>query len=288
MSRANIIEVGFISGFIGILSESFIHIQYSFIILLILITIDTVTGISTAIKYQRFNSKGIVKLVKKIISYSTSIATVRLLEIGALSNYNTTLLTQIIIAYLIIVESISILENMTLLGVPLPPNFVSFLLRFIRIPGIEKILEEAEKNLDRSIAEIDEIIIYQIPTIDNLELRKLIEIKFDVWKNIMMQINTNIVEKDNQNSDLLYFKIMSLIETGLKEMNNRWKDTDVSKHYLDLFNKHNQPKLDGLLKKIKNICYADDDLQSKKEQLINSIVIIFYQTIIDARKGISK
>jgi len=122
------LQISLLSGILGFVSEYFGSIELPFVILMILIIIDTATGISRAIKYDRFSSRGFRKLIKKIVLYSTCIVTVRLLEIGVLSLIKTSLLSQITVAFLIITEAISILENLTLLGTPIPAKLIKLFL----------------------------------------------------------------------------------------------------------------------------------------------------------------
>jgi phage-related holin len=55
-----------VSGIFGFLSDIFTSMQTSYIILLVLIILDTFTGISTAIKYKRFSSTGLRRATKKL------------------------------------------------------------------------------------------------------------------------------------------------------------------------------------------------------------------------------
>ena len=135
-----------VSGILGSLSEIFTSMQTSYIILLVLIILDTLTGISTAIKYKRFSSTGLRKATKKIITYTLCIITVRLLETILNPLVTTTMLSQIIIAFLAITESVSILENLTLLGAPIPSNILPLLIKILKIPGLNTYIRILQKT----------------------------------------------------------------------------------------------------------------------------------------------
>ena len=276
------LQISLLSGILGFVSEYFGSIQFQFAILLILIIIDTATGISRAIKYDRFSSRGFRKLIKKFVLYSTCIVTVRLLEIGVFSLINTLLLSQITIAFLIITEAISILENLTLLGTPIPTKLIKIFLDE-KISFFRQSINNSGQDNQKIISEIEEIINYQIPTFNDKYIKQLLKIKFAVWKNIAMQIN-NLIGDGEISNDHIYYKVISLIQLGLNEIQDKWKD-EVPQEYINKFNTCHQPKVDTWLEKISLICYSNDSVTNKKERLVESILIILYETIIDARKG---
>jgi len=98
-----------------------------------------------------------------------------------------------------------------------------------------------------------------------------------------MQIN-NLIGEGEISNDHIYYKVISLIQLGLNEIQDKWKD-EVPQDYINKFNTCHQPKVDTWLKKISLICYSNESVTNKKERLVESILIILYETIIDARKG---
>ena len=275
------------SGVLGFLSKIFTSMQTSYIILLVLIILDTFTGIYTAIKYKRFSSVGLRKSTKKIITYTLSIITVKLLETILDPIVTTIMLSQIVIAFLAITEGISILENLTLLGVPIPSNILPLLIKTLKIPGLNSLLEHSnQKKKDFSaIDDIDDIINYQIPTFEDKYMRIFLKIKYDAWKSVINQI-TLIDETTNDNPDILFCKILSLVELGLNDMNKRWAEEKIPTKYIENFSQEHQPKSDKCLEKLKITCYSEKTTREKKDQIIDCIIITLYQTIIDARKTI--
>jgi len=272
-----------VSGVIGIVKGYFGNIDISYIILFILITIDTLTGLFSAIKYSKFTSRGLLKFIKKVITYSTAILTVRLLELGIVSIIKTSILSEIVITFLEITETVSILENLTMLGVPLPPNLVKILLNHLKLPGLEKIFQIGI-NKERNISEIEDIMRYQIPTLNNEHVRKLLEIKFEIWKSIVIQINNSFSDNNTKSNEHMYYKVLALIESGYKEMGDRWKDGGISQECIELFKKERQPKIDKWLREVKVICFSQEELTVKKQKLVDSIIIILYKTILDAHR----
>jgi len=271
-----------ISGVLGFLSEIFTSMQTSYIILLVLIILDTFTGIATAIKYKRFCSKGLCKFTKKVMTYALSIITVRLLETILDPLVTTTMLSQVIMALLAITESVSILENLTLLGVPIPSNILTLLIKSLKIPGLNTMLENT-KEKEQDLSDIDDIINYQIPTFEDRSMRAFLEIKYNAWKSIINQILL-IDETTNENPDILFYKILSLVELGLSDMNKKLSEEKIPNKYIKNFSEKNQPKIEKCLEKLKITCYSGKTTSEKKDQIIDCIIIALYQAIIDARK----
>ncbi|MFT5875612.1 MAG: toxin secretion/phage lysis holin [Clostridium sp.] len=285
MDKSNIfITIYGASGILGILSEIFTNMQTSYIILLVLILLDTFTGISTAIKYKRFSSKGLRKSTKKTITYALCVITIRLLEIILNPLLTTTMLSQIVIAFLAVTESVSILENLNLLGVPIPSTLLPLLIKNLKIPGLNTILENS-KDMGKEFSNIDDILNYQIPTFEDGYMRTFLDIKYDAWKSIINQIML-IDETPNNNPDILFYKILSLVELGLKDMKKKWVEEKIPTKYIENFSKNDQAKVDKFLEKLKITCYSEKTIREKKDKIIDCIVIISYQTIIDASKNV--
>ncbi|MGV8983478.1 phage holin family protein [Clostridium sp.] len=278
----NSLKIYGVSGILGFLSEMFTSMQTLYIILLMLIILDTFTGISSAIKYKRFSSIGLRKATKKIITYTLCIITVRLLETILNPLITTSMLSQIIIAYLGITESVSILENLTLLGVPISANIIPLLIRTLKIPGLNTILETS-KSKKNDFSDIDDIINYQIPAFDDKYIRRFLEIKCDVIKTIIKQILL-IDENTSANPDILFYKILSTVELGFNDMNRKWEDEKIPTKYIKNLSWQTQPKVAKCIGKLKGICYSDKPTSEKKNKIIDCLVIALYQTMIDARK----
>jgi len=277
-------EVFFASGIIAYLSGMLGSNSIPFMILIILVLIDTLTGMAKAIKLKHFCSRGLLKFAKKVILYSTSILTVSLLEIGIRSVYNTNLFSQTMAIFFILSEAVSILENMEFLGVPIPANFIKLIMKIIKVPGVDKFGETSKNSLDGE-NEIDDMIKYHLPRFQNKNARNLIEIKLKVWKGVVEQISKSITDNDLHNEELLYYKVMYLMEMGFKDMQYQWEEANIPKEYIEQFNGINQARNSKLMQNIKSICYAKEvSDEVKKQRFIDSIVVILYQTILEALK----
>lgn len=286
MNRFNhFLEVGLVSGMLGVAWEYLAGVHVSCMVLTMLIIIDTVAGILNARKYHRFSSRGLKLLVKKVTAYGVAILTVRLLEINIFASLNTSVLSNTLASFLAVTESVSILENLALLGAPLPPNILSFLLGNLKIAQIGGTLSSAAKKSRNYMSEIEDIIAYHIPAFEKECLRKLLEIKFEVWKNVAVQLDIALNDVTEMDNEHLYFQVLSLIELAFKDMNVRWEEEQIPKDCIQRFTKGHQPKVDNWLKKVNIICHSKDSVQEKKNQLIESLIVVLYQTVVDAHKS---
>lgn len=276
------IYVGF--GIISILTQIFAGMHTSYIILLVLILIDTFTGVSTAIKYKRFSSIGLRKTIRKIITYAISIITIRMLEIVLNPIVTTTMLSKIIIAFLAITEGVSILENLTLLGVPLPSNVLSLLIRPIKIPILNKMLENS-KDREKEFSDLGYIVNSQIDNLDDKYMKSFLKIRYDEYKEVINQIML-IDDNNNNNPDILYYKVITFVELSLKNSNKRYLEKIVPPNYIESFTKNNNNTIFEFLTKLKIICYSENTIRKKKDLLIDIIIVIVYQSIIDSQNSI--
>ncbi len=280
-----VIEIGLLSGLLGIIAEYLGAVKLIYIILLIIIAIDTFTGIAVAIKSARFSARGVAKFIKKFLTYSISIVTVRLLEISMQNLFDTTVLSQIMAIFLVINETISVLENLAIMGVPLPSNFISYLLGHIRIPGIQELVKNSPGSRDENYNDVEDIIKYQISTFASDCTKRMLEINIEGYKLLMKQFKGVFKDQDNGNRDLVYYRILSRIQNTNSEIRNRWKEEGLSKNCIDSFNAIHMEKMEKWLQKIRVLCYSDEKAGKKEEELMESIVVLLYQTVIDARKG---
>lgn len=253
-----------------------------FIVLITLILIDTVSGIAKGKKYQRFSLKRFSKVFVKLATYTASILTVRLLEIGIDSLYSTTVISQLIIVYLILAEVTSILENLTLLGVPIPSNFIPLILNQIKIPGIHNFKNKDGEHYKQK-NEIKEIIKQQIPVIKDNQCQKSLLIYFNFWEKALLEID-NLFEEENTVENI-YFKLLLLIHLSINEINILWLKEGVPEQNILAINEKHKEIITDLSKKIERTLYSQHSINSKKEQIKYFILVNIYQIYSTAKKG---
>lgn len=272
-----------VSGIVLFFSQIFVSMRTSYTILMVLIILDASTRIFTAIKCKRICSKELSKFAPKVIAYTLTIVTVKLLEVILDPLVTTNILSEITLAFLAIKESISILENLTLLGVPLPSNIVPVLIKSLKIPALTVMLENSTKK-EREFSDIDCMISYQITTSKDEDMRVFLEIRHDACKSLIDQIMI-ISENAIDNPDLLFYKVISLVEVTFSETNKKYDEEKIPIKYKENFFLGNECKKDEFIEEMKIICSSDETISKKKEQIVDNIIIRLYQLINDALKG---
>lgn len=277
-----ILNVWYLKIALSIMLSLFTPVQVFIFVMFFMVFLDTITGTVCAIKMKRFNSRAFRKNFKKIMIYSTCIITIRLVEIGALSNLNTTALTQITAGFLILTEAISIIENLSILGLPVPNNFLNILFKQIRT-GIFGEISLKKKNTE--LTEIEDILYYQIPGIKNSNIRKLLQISFEQYIEIGNQIIKYLNTIKKSDNDLIYYKVLSIIQIGFEEINDNFKEENIKTETINEFREKIYPKVVEWLDEVKEICYRLTTPNKKKDELIKKFTILAYRVIIEAQKN---
>jgi toxin secretion/phage lysis holin len=268
---------------LGLLSEIFIGMYTSVIIILVFIILDTITGIAAALKYKIFSSAGLRKFIRKVVTYALCMITVRLLEVILNPIIVTTMLSKTIIAYLAMTESVSILENLAMLGVPLPPNILIILIKNLNIPIINTMMENS-KNMEKEFSDIDYIVKSQIDNLTDIYMIYYLEIRYDACKSIIRKIMR--IDENNKNSDILLYKVVSFAELAFNNVNKEYAEKNIPTNYIEYFSVNNQSTIVVLLKKLNITCCSEKTTREKKDEIIEEIIIIIYQSIIFSRKSI--
>lgn len=252
-----------------------------FFVLIALIFIDTISGMIKGNMYKSFSLKRFCIIFIKISTYTASILTVRLLEIGIASLYETTLLSQLTLVYLILAEVTSILENLTLLGVPIPSNFIPILLSQIKIQGVHNLTSTAGEKFKQK-SEIKDIIKLQIPEIKDEQFQKSLLIYFNFWEKVLIEIDRLFI-KDKE-VDNIFFQLLLLIHLSINEINVQLLKEGIPSEYILTINEKNKTVITDLSKKIEKIIYGQHSISSKKEQIKYLILVSIYQIYDIAKK----
>lgn len=261
----------------------FAPFKVSIWILLLFIILDTVTGCCNAIKIRKFSSKGLRKSIKKVLAYSTTIIVVRFLEVGISPVLETNMVTKLMIAFLILTEAVSILENLTLCGVPLPPGVLRLILGSL---NFQKFYEIFGAGFDKQkyFTEIDEIINYQIPLIKSKCTRELLTIKLEEWKETINLIDDELTENVPNSSELLFYRMSSIIYLTNNATYDKWVEEGIAKNCIESFQKVHNQRVDNLINDIREVCYLSENNNTKKKTIIEMILVVLYQNVIDFQK----
>lgn len=260
----------------------FADLQTPYIVLIALILIDTIFGTAKGKKYHSFSLKRFSIILFKLITYTASVLTVRLLEIGIASLYETSLLSQLILVYLILAEVTSILENLILLGVPIPSNFVPILLSQIKILGVHNLKNTSSEHFKQK-SEIKDIIKLKIPEIKDGQLQKALLIYFNFWEKILIDIDN--LFKEDENVESIYFKLTLLVHLSINEINIQWLKEEIPSQYIMAFNEKNKTITIDLCNKIEKIFHSQNSMNSKQEQIKYLILVSIYQIYDIAKKA---
>ena len=112
----------------------------------------------------------------------------------------------------------------------------------------------------------------------------MVYIRAKSCKHIALQLNDILKEEDNEKHELLYYKLMLLTELTCKEIKEEWKEENIPKDYIDKFNVIHEQKMDMWVRKVKNICFSNHTADIKKEELMDTIIILLYKLIIAVHK----
>lgn len=277
-----IIDAWYLKLATGVIATMLAPFKVSFFILCVMIFIDTISGSVYAAKIKKFSSRGMRKALKKVLVYYICILVVRLMEIGIASILETDILTIVMISFLIITETASVLENLTLLGAPLPGKLTNFIIEQIKSPAV-KDLFSAGINKKEYIGEILEMTQFHLPNLQDDNIRKMLDIKFQEWAQFVniidYQFNSSLDSKE-----ILYYRVSNLIDVTFERINEKWKHEDIPDNCINAFSIWHAPTVKRWMKDIKAVCYSDDDQEKKKTQIIEKVIILLYQTLTDVRK----
>jgi toxin secretion/phage lysis holin len=251
--------------------------------LLMLIFVDNITGTIYALSINKFSSAGLRRGLKKLIIYSICILVVRLAEIGIKPFFETIYLTNSIIAYLILTEALSSLENLTLLGVALPTKLKSFILNQIQVKGLKDLIEEDNVKRD-FIQEILEMLDLYFPIIKDYKIRKLLDIKFKEWAQFINVLDSEFLKSSSDNPEILYYRITNLVKATIIRINEKWTQEGIDKECIDSFNTWHKKRLSILLSDIKDICFSTEISNKKKTAIIEMVILFLYKTLTDIQK----
>lgn len=268
---------------ISVFVALFSPFKLTLLVLFTLIIIDNLTGSVYAISIKKFSSTGLRRGLKKIFIYCICILVVRLAEIGIKPLLDTIYLTNSIIAYLILTEALSSLENLTLLGVALPTRLKAFILNQIQIKGLKDLLQEDSAKRD-FIQEVLEMVDCYFPVIKDYKIKQLLDIKFKEWAQFINIIDNEFSKSSSDNSELLYYRISNLIHSTIIRINEKWVQEGISKECIDAFNTWHSKRITILLSDIKNICQSNESLNQKRIGIIEMVLLFLYKTLTDIQK----
>jgi toxin secretion/phage lysis holin len=268
---------------ISILTVFFSPFYMSITILFILIVIDTAAGGYYAYKTRRFTSKGFKKSLFKLITYFSSILVVRLLEMGISELIHTEVITNLITAYLIVTEGISVLRNLTLLGAPLPSKLSAIIIKQIKNETLDELFQSGS-NKQEYIQEVRDIIEYQIPSIRCPHMRDYLTIKLKEWAQFINILDSHFLSSGLDNNELFFYRVTNLINLTMDQVNDKASEAKIPSECIECIKQWHKPMIERIRNSIKEICYLNEPMERKKNLIIEKVIIGLYQTITDIQK----
>lgn len=254
----------------------FSPINTAMIVLFAMIFIDTFTGVIYALRVNKFSSKGLRHGLEKLLTYFVTILVVRLLEIGLSELFKTSLLTILVISYLVITEAASILENLTLLNAPLPPVLKNIILKQISMCLSKYGIPEEDK--DQYIKQIENIRKFQMLNLKKEEVRGLMDIFLKNWVKLLNKVSLQLSDDEIfDNADILYFKVTTLINEQKAIVTEEWEKRKISAKAIEKFLNDSSNEFKELDEEVKVICSGNEEFAKKKVKITQSLVTLIYK-----------
>lgn len=253
----------------------------AFMILIILISIDTATGWAAAAKRSKISSRGFKKAIGKIITYLTSVVSVRLVEIilDSLVIYETIFLSGILLAFLALTELLSIIENLIILEVPIPKAFVNLVINSAKIPGIKD-----EQVIADDLEEFGDIKKFYLKSMDDLEAKKYLNVIVDVWEKNYILLKEIVESKNSDSNELLYVKMASIIKTAVEETKDQLSREKISRRTMEKMDVIMGKSVAVLRDKVKEICYSNENNEVKLSMLNVAIILMIFSILTSTHK----
>jgi toxin secretion/phage lysis holin len=272
-----------IKAIISTLIVLFSPYQLSVTLLFIIIVIDTICGSFYAAKMGGFSSTGFKRVLGKIAAYAAAILVVRFAEAGIADIIETTAATHLIISFLIITEAISVLENLSLLGVPLPAGFVRIIEGNIK-NNILKNLLSGGINKKEYESRIRDSVNFQIPGFKSKKFKKLIKLLPEEWIPAIRAIDMRLAGDTSGNADLIFFEVSGIVKITNSLITERWKASHVPAQCVELAAPFYISRMEKGMEPLEQLCKSQDTPDIKRKRIMECIIIALYKTVDELQK----
>jgi toxin secretion/phage lysis holin len=257
--------------------------EWPVIMLLALIVIDTICGAFNAAKMGGFTSAGFKRSLAKMLTYAAAILVVRLSEVGISHIIETTAPTHIIISFLIITEAISVLENLSLLGVPLPVGFASIIEGHVK-NSVLKILLSGSRSRKEYENKIRNSVNFQIPGFKSKKIKKLLKILSDEWAPAISAIDTQLAGNTTSSGDLIYYEVGGIIKITNSLTAEKWAASHVPAQCVEAVGAFYSAHMKKGLEPLEALCKSQDPPDIREKKILECIIIALYKTVDELQK----
>jgi len=262
----------------------FAPFKIALLILFIMVLMDTLTGCIYAFRIKKFSSAKLRRGLGKFIMYTSSIVVVRLLEIGISEVFKTTTFTNVTVSYLVLTESLSVLENLALLGAPLPMGLKNVILAQIKNNLLGVMFKGGTQNIE-ILSEVSDMINYQLTPIKDEKLRDLIKIKLEEWNMFIIQMDKQFKDYGEEtNKELIYLRVDTQISLTFTKIKERCVEEDIPKSLINSFNEIHDIRIEQMIYDILEICYGESTTEAMRKKISERIIVYLYQNILNAHK----
>lgn len=270
------LKLKFLLTFPILLLTDVILLVYAF---LVLVLIDTFTGILYAMKTRTFRSSRVKDSLFKIFLYFLVIIVSRLLEYIISPIIETTIITQLVILIIALTEFSSILENLIALGVPLPKKKIIYtivsILRYEHGIGYLNYKEQ----LAAISRDINLLQTRYLSIIEDKKLKEIVKIDFKIWEDVIY--NYIIPMSFCRTNEALLIEMKLVKKMILSDFNLECARLKIDDKKLSYYKEINKKILNNMWEDIRGIIFSQNigDNDKKKVRLLKVIVQTMYDRI---------
>ncbi len=214
---------------VGIIGVSLVPNQGVLCAAALVFSIDFLLGISLALKMGRFSSAGLRRGFVKLALYALLICAVSVPENEF---FGTSYATRAVTGLIVLTELISILENMTLLGLPVP--FSRQLMKMVADKARLYGLSPSTATIDGSPVLIDlmDLLNERIPTLLHSELRVPMKIYVRVWINFAASLKVDYMAGS---PDIMFERVNQQIDLAVTRAVTTFREQGVPEKHVRVF-----------------------------------------------------
>jgi toxin secretion/phage lysis holin len=245
--------------------------------LLILCLVDLLLGTVNARRAHRLSSAGMRRGIAKLFIYFVFVATVALAEHIA---FGTSGCTALAIGLLVVTELLSIIENLVLLGLPIP--FASkFLMMFSnKIKHFGLNISPNEGDNYAVMRDLLQIIERRVPNLQDPVLHNAVRVYVGFWYTWVDALN---VAMFNGSPELAYQRLRASTEQNLLEIKSAMARDGVDDQHQQVFlNVWNRKLLSWFRARVKLACDAPIENEVKLERVRDALTLMIFRMMSEA------
>lgn len=259
-------------------------IQTHCFIMLLLIAIDTLSGLGKAIYLNGFRASELKRIPWKMITYGAAVLSVRLMEISMQPNYEMTVLSRTLIAILILKETISIMKNLRMLGVPIPVEYLSYLAEKGKVLGLEKLFANGNGKMTQFRSDLEDLAGYPLASIEDPAFKRWLEIVNESWRKIYLNLEDMYREENPAAKEMSFHKISSILQLIDHEIQVKWRLEGLLGEKTMELRAYYEKSAAAWLEAARTVMESDMENREKRNRLMESGMVLLYQLYMEVMK----